>query len=136
MNKDLMDIVRACDVVHFSTNGENGYPETRHLSNAMNINGAGDCLYFMTGRNTPKYAQLARDARCGLYYFDTATRHALRIFGEIEFVTDASVRHEQWRDEYQKFGYLGPDDLNFVLMRFMPESYKYYNGSELKSGKI
>lgn len=53
MNDYIMQIVRACTYVHLSTNGADGYPETRH---------------------------------------------ALRLFGFIEFVTDAATRNKYWRD--------------------------------------
>lgn len=136
MNDYIMQIVRACQYVHLSTNGADGYPETRHVTNAMNRDARSAPLYFMTGGATPKYAQLLNDARCSLYYFDEATRHALRLFGFIEFVTDAATRNKYWRDEYQRFGYGGPDGENFILMRFVPEKYKYYIGVDIKTGEV
>jgi len=136
MNEDIMKIVRACDAAHLCTNGIGKYPETRHVSNAMNWDATHAPLYFMTARDTPKFDQLSRDAHCCLYYFDDATRHAVRLFGRMEFVTDKKLRHEMWRPEYAKFGYGGPDDDNFILMRFVPDEYKYYVGPELKTGKI
>ncbi len=136
MNDDIMKIIRACTSVHLSTNGADGYPETRHITNAMNRDAFAAPLYFMTGRTTPKYAQLSQDARCSLYYFDDATRHALRLFGVIEFVADAATRNKYWRDEYEKFGYGGPDGENFILMRFVPKKYKYYVGADMKTGEV
>lgn len=129
----ITQIIRACQAVQLCTFGGE-YPETRHVSNAMNHDATDLTLYFMTGANTPKYAQLAKNPKCCLYYFDDATRHAVRLFGAIEFVTDNAVRAKYWRDEYKKFGYGGVADANFVLMRFVPAQYKFYVGQELKTG--
>lgn len=134
--QSILNIIRACDSVMLATVNADGYPEARHLTNAMNRDAADLNLYFMTGRDTPKFAQLARDARCGLYYFDPNTRHAVRLFGTIEFVADMALRAAYWRDEYARFGYNGAGDENFVLMRFVPRGYKYYVGPEMHSGRI
>lgn len=139
MNKDtlksMLEIIRACESVHLcSFDGE--YPDVRHVANAMNRDADNLTLYFMTSHNTPKAAQLTQNPHCCLYYFNPENRHALRLFGEIKFVTDMNMRRKFWRDEYKKFGYRGPDDNDFVLMQFIPAAYKYYVGPEIHTGRI
>lgn len=140
MNKDIeksiLDIVHACADVQFVTNGIGAYPETRHLMNALNVDAPDLNLYFITTVGTPKYEQLERDPRVCLYYFNPNNRHAVRLFGVIDFVVDADLRRKFWRDEYKDFGYTGADDKRMVLMHFAPDEYKFYIGDELKTGKI
>lgn len=133
--RSIIQIIRACDSLQLCTCGDE-YPETRHVTNAMNRDADNLDLYFMTGRGTPKYAQLQNNPKCCLYYFDAASRHAVRLFGRMEFVVDIDVRRARWRDEYAAFGYGGPVDADFVLMRFMPAQYKFYAGPHMHVGDI
>lgn len=139
MNSDisaaLVKIVRACDATHMCTCGAQ-YPDVRQMTNAMNRDTQELNLYFMTGATTPKYEQLVANPKCTLYYFDDKTRHALRLFGRIEFVTDMATRERHWHEDYKKFGYVGPADNDFVLMRFIPEMYKFYNADGMQTGTL
>jgi len=129
----ILEIVRACDDVVLATyDGE--FPDLRHLTNAMNRDTHDFPLFFMTGRGTQKYGQIAQNNKCALYYFDAKTRHAVRIYGEMSPVDDIDVRRAMWRDEYSKFGYDGPDGNTFVLLRFDATKYKYYISDDMITG--
>jgi len=135
MIDSVLNVVRSCDDVILATCGDPS-PDVRHLTNAMNRDTTDLNLYLMTGRCTPKYNQLQQNPNCTLYYFNPTTRHSVRLYGKIEFVDDMAVRIKYWRDEYKKFGYKGAESDEFILMRFIPNSYKFYIGNELKTGKI
>lgn len=128
-------IVRACDAAIMATCGD-GTPDARHIANMMNKSATDLTLYFMTSDGSPKVAQLKSNNRCCLYYFDDKTRHAVRLYGKIEFVTDMETRRKYWRPEFEKFGYAGPDSSDFVLMRFVADGYKYYVGEQPVSGDL
>lgn len=131
----ILAVINACDAVILAT-CDGKHPDMRHVTNAMNIGTTELNLFFMTSRDTPKYGQIRNNPECALYYFDDKTRHAVRLYGKIEFVQDADVRRSHWRPEFSKFGYDGPKSPDFILMRFVPESYKYYMGNEIKTGKL
>lgn len=135
MIDSVLNVVKSCDDVVLATCGVL-YPDARHLTNAMNRDTSNLTLYFMTGRDTPKYNQLQQNSNCMLYYFNPQTRHSVRLYGKIEFVTDMTTRKQYWRDEYKKFGYNSAESDDFILMRFVPNSYKFYIGNELKTGNI
>lgn len=135
MINSVLDVVKSCDDVVLATCGTS-YPDARHLANSMNQNATDLTLYFMTGRDTPKYNQLKQNPNCALYYFNPQTRHSVRLYGKIEFVADMPTRQKYWRDDYKKFGYSGAESDDFILMRFVPASYKFYIGDELKTGNI
>lgn len=132
---EIMTIINACESVILAT-CDKEYPDVRHMTNAMNRDATSPTLYFMTSRDTPKYVQLTHNPMCTLYYFDERTRHAVRLYGVMEFVHDMTVRTKYWHPDYNKFGYGGPDSPDFILMQFVPHSYKFYIGTEIKSGKI
>ena len=135
--KSIVEIIRACDAVHLATFGTNGYPDVRHITNAMNrdITDLSE-LYFLTGASTQKYAQLHANNHCALYYFDANTRHAARLIGDMELISDVATIEKHWRDEFTRFGYGTAAAGEFVLMRFRPKLYKFYVGPEMHSGNI
>lgn len=135
MLEAIINDIKSCDDVVLATFGA-AHPDLRHLTNAMNRDITKLNLFFMTGRGTPKYTQLKNNPYCTLYYFNPQTRHAVRLFGKMKFIDDVTVRRQYWRDEYKKFGYTGPESDDFILMRFVPDSYKIYIGHEVKTGKI
>lgn len=130
----ILDIVRACEAVYLSTFGLDIYPDGRYITNAINRETVDMTLYFLTGAHTPKFAQLKENPHCCLYYFNPENRHAVRLYGTMEFVTDRATRLSFWNDDFLVYGYGGPDDDTFVLMRFVPKSYKFYVGPEMKTG--
>ncbi|MBD5400970.1 pyridoxamine 5'-phosphate oxidase family protein [bacterium] len=131
----ILAIVRACDAVILATCAYDA-PDARHVTNIMNRDTDDLKLYFMTSHDTPKVSQLESNNQCCLYYFDDKTRHAVRLYGTMEFVSDADIRRAHWRPEFEKFGYGGPDNPNFVLMRFVPNKYKYYVGEQQITGNL
>ena len=131
----ILSVVLACDAAILAT-CDVKFPDARHVSNIMNKKAKSLDLFFMTSSDTPKYAQLQNNSACVLYYFNEKSRHAVRLYGNIEFVNDAALRKEHWRPEFSKFGYGGPENPDFILMRFVPHSYKYYIGPEMKTGTL
>lgn len=140
MNNNVIDsilnIIHACDSVQLATCALNGYPETRHVMNEINKNATDLGLYFLTTVGSPKYEQLQKNPRCCLYYFNPKNRHAVRLFGQMKFVDNTSIRKKYWRDEYKSFGYTGADDARLAFMKFSPDEYKFYIGNELITGKV
>lgn len=132
----ILKIVRACPVVQLATIRDDGYPETRDMANMLNTNATDLNLMFLTGRNTPKIAQIKRDNKCALYYYDDATHYSVRLFGTLEMIDNRDVCRKYWSDEFTRFGYSGADDPEFVLIRFTPHEYKYYDADGLQTGKL
>lgn len=131
----ILDVLTQCDDAIVATCAGD-FPDARHMTNALNRTATDLQLYFMTSRDTPKYKQLQENTHCALYYFNPANRHAVRLYGMMEFISDTDIRVKKWRPEFSKFGYGGPYDDAFVLMRFIPYSYKYYIGTDQKSGVL
>ncbi len=136
IKKLLLEIINACPDTQFVTIRPDGYPETRHVMNTLNIGTTDLNLHFMTSNKSHKYDQILRNANICLYYFDHNTRHAIRLFGQILPVESAEQKQKYWKDEYTAYGYINADDPKLALLRFVPKMYKFYTGLEEKSGKI
>lgn len=140
MNNDeitaIIDIVKSCDDVVLGTNRLDGYPECRTVMNALNADVTDLKLHFITNGDSPKMAQLRHNAKCCLYYFNSNTRYAVRLFGEMRVIDNLDEKKKYWRDSYSEFGYTGADDANLTLLEFVPKSYKFYVGNEMKTGLV
>jgi len=134
--QSIIDIIKSCDIVIMATFGMGQFPDARHLANTMNKNARDLSLHFFTNIHSEKYQQLVRNPNCCLYYFNPDTRHVMRLFGKMELVSDAGTRAAMWNDDFQKFGYSDAADKNFALLRFIPDSYKFYIGDEMKTGRL
>ncbi|MBO8424894.1 MAG: pyridoxamine 5'-phosphate oxidase family protein [Proteobacteria bacterium] len=140
MNNDeitaIIDVVKSCDDVVLGTNRLDGYPECRTVMNALNADVTDLKLHFITNGDSPKMAQLRHNAKCCLYYFNSNTRYAVRLFGEMRVIDNLDEKKKYWRDSYSEFGYTGADDANLTLLEFVPKSYKFYVGNEMKTGLV
>ena len=140
MNNDeitaIIDVVKSCDDVVLGTNRLDGYPECRTVMNALNADVTDLKLHFITNGDSPKMAQLRHNAKSCLYYFNSNTRYAVRMFGEMRVIDNLDEKKKYWRDSYSEFGYTGADDANLTLLEFVPKSYKFYVGNEMKTGLV
>ncbi|MDR1206907.1 MAG: pyridoxamine 5'-phosphate oxidase family protein [Rickettsiales bacterium] len=136
IKRSLVDLIKSCEDLQFCTFGLGEYPETRHVTNAMNRAIKEIELYFMTTVGSPKYKQIRANPHVCLYYYNPENRHAIRLFGMIEIISDGITKEKYWRADYKKFGYDGVNDPKFAMLHFIPKMYKFYEGKELKQGDI
>lgn len=134
--QSIVDIVKSCDDVILATNRLDTFPEARTVMNALNTDVTDLNLHFITNGDSPKMAQLRHNAKCCLYYFNATTRYAVRLFGEMRVIDGLAEKKKYWRDSFRDFGYSGADDTNLTLLEFVPKSYKFYVGNEMKTGLI
>ncbi len=134
--QSIVDIVKSCDDVILATNRLDAFPEARTVMNALNTDVTDLNLHFITNGDSPKMAQLRHNAKCCLYYFNANTRYAVRLFGEMRVIDGLAEKKKYWRDSFRDFGYSGADDTNLTLLEFVPKSYKFYVGNEMKTGLI
>ena len=134
--QSIVDIVKSCDDVILATNRLDEFPEARTVMNALNADVTDLKLHFITNDDSPKMAQLRRNAKCCLYYFNANTRYAVRLFGELRVIGEFSGKKKYGRDSFRDLGYGGADDANLTLLEFVPKSYKFYVGNEMKTGLV
>jgi general stress protein 26 len=77
-------------------------------------------IWVATNSRTRKAAQLARDGRVTLTYFDRAAEHYVTVAGTATLVRDLAARAAHWKDEWKAFyedAYRGDD---YLLIRIDP----------------
>ncbi len=129
---------RRARFVYVTTNGADGYPNTRMMFNLLKFRAApvakgpariaaGFSTWLGTNTSSRKVAEVRRDPRVCLYYSDTKTFEGLTLTGRVEEVHDRPIRHALWTkswDIYYKGGVEGGD---FTVLRFVPETGRYYH---------
>ena len=94
----IIKIVHSCPFVYMATINTDKYPEIRHLMNTMNEKAENLNLHFLTGINSPKANQLAKNARVCLYFYNPNTHMAVRLFGRMKFEDNIVERGAYWNE--------------------------------------
>lgn len=84
----------------------------------------GDILWFATGPESPKAAQLKANAHVDIQY-QVAPPDFVHVLvrGTAELIDDAETKHQAWDAidyDLTQFGSTGPDDPNFLPIKITP----------------
>lgn len=128
IKKNVVEVVRACDVVFVSTINLENFPETRAMDNVLNkeIDNKLD-MYFVCEINSPKVEQLKRNSNASLYYYVPESWKNAILFGKFEVVTDKSLKDKLWNDNFLEYYKKGKEDEKYCVLKFIPTGYKYYS---------
>ena len=77
-------------------------------------------VWFGTHKMTRKVAELSRDPRMTLTYFDRDDPGYVTLLGRARVVTDLEQRRARWKDEWEPFYSEGPSGDGYVLIEFRP----------------
>ncbi|MDR3179882.1 MAG: pyridoxamine 5'-phosphate oxidase family protein [Holosporaceae bacterium] len=130
--KEILEVVKTCDVAFVSTINLENFPETRALVNDLNREIADVAnLYFVADLGSPKVEQIKKNNCASLYYYVPETMENMILFGKFELVTDKSRKDAFWKDEFLQYYKNGKEDEKYCVLNFIPTGYKYYT---LKNG--
>lgn len=133
----IIDVIKSCPDLQLCTMCfVEGFPDTRHMSNALNRGLTELELYYMTNKKSYKVEQIIQTPKVCVYYYNPETRHAIRLFGTMIIQENMFIKKKYWNSEFSAYGYTGSDDPNFILLHFVPQFYKFYIGLEQKNGRI
>jgi general stress protein 26 len=110
-------ILSGAKVVYMATNGSHGHPNVRAMTPAK-IDGT-ETVWFVTGANSSKFAELARDDKSVVYAAAPRGSGECRIWGLVEILDDKASRKIAWRDEFaEHFPDGGIDSPDLRVLRF------------------
>lgn len=141
MDKDFIkkgiELIKKADAAYLTTIDSNGFPSTRalfNLKNSMQFPKLVDfmaqyddlTLFFTTNNSSTKIKQIINNPKVSVYYCDTETYHGLMCQGEIEIVTDKSIKNAIWHDEWKMYYPDGKDSEDYAILRLEPNYVKRY----------
>ena len=118
--------------VSLATFGTGGYPDVRVLLVAAN-DGV-DSIWFATGTESGKIAQLQKNPKAAVYGYDRESMTEFRLFGTVELLSDSASRRKIWRDDFIQHFPDGVDSPTMVVLRFKTD-YGMYDSYGREIGK-
>lgn len=131
--KASIELMEKADISYLTTFGADGYPHTRAVFNMRNTrlfpnqarllaSPRDDMMtYFSTNTSSRKMLEIAANPRVSVYYCDHARFHGVMIAGEIEIVSDPSIKKALWNDGWERYYPEGPGDPDYTVLRLRPE---------------
>jgi len=140
-----LNLMRQVKTGYLSTNGLDGYPQTRAMINIRHsemfalliplFNQYDDCLtcYFHANTSSHKITQLTSNIKGNVCYSDFKSAHNLLLIGDLSIVTDQHLRTLFWQDRWTSFYPEGASDQSYTLIKLSPVKAKGSLGVQLFS---
>jgi general stress protein 26 len=125
--RDVLNNTRHCLV---GTNGEDGYPNIKTMSNRRHE--GIKTIWFATDTSSMRVQQLKKDNRACVYCLDAEHSRALMLVGDMEILKDIESKKMLWRKGEGKYRPLGVEDPDYSVLRF---TAKWANFVDLMENK-
>ncbi len=126
----LLDRCRVCEVASVS---EEGFPRICVLM-PLKTDGIKE-FWFSTGASGTKVRHFKKNDKAGVTFFDGGD--SVTLTGNVEIVTDKTVKDGLWRDFLARhFANGGKDDPEYCILHFTSAEATVYVGGELNTIKI
>ena len=116
--KAAREVARKARYATFVTIGEDGQPQAR-IVDAL---GPDEDFNVWVGTNpaTRKVAEIAKNPRVTLTFFDPSLPAFVTLLGSASVVTDPAVKAQHWKDAWSPFYKNEHRGADFALMKFVP----------------
>lgn len=91
-----------------------------------------DVMWFFTGKNSGKIAEIKADSHVSLSYADPGSNTYVAVAGRGTLVTDRAKIDELWHDMLKAWFPEGKEDPNIALLRVNMDSAEYWDSPSSK----
>jgi general stress protein 26 len=113
--KDVMQTARYSTLI---TIGDNGQPQARIVDPL--VPEADFTIWIGTNPLTRKVAEIRRDPRVTLLYFNAAAAEYVTVLGTATLVADSAEKARHWKEDWAAYYKDGPRDDGYLLIRVRP----------------
>lgn len=126
-------LLQRSEVVVLTSVNKEGYPRPVPMSK---IQAEGlSTVWTATGKDSVKTADFALNPKAGLCFYEGGNSVALT--GQVEIVTDQSLKEKYWQDWFIAHFPLGPSDPTYVLLKFnASEATFWIDGRFIHTGQL
>ena len=118
--REIMTTTRYCALI---TAGRDGRSHARTMD--AFVPEADMTVWLATNPRSRKVAELRRNPKVTLYYFDRESAAYVTIYGTASLVNDKGEKARRWKDDWKTFY---PDrDKSYLLIRVTPERLEVVN---------
>lgn len=114
-------MIAAAQVITVASIDENGYPRPVAMVQIKNEQGA---IYVSTGTSSAKTAHFKASSKAGVSIVEGA--NSIVYTGEMEIVTDETVKQSLWGDWMLNHFPGGVEDPEYCVLKFTPKSATYW----------
>ncbi len=135
IKQKCLNLMETANAIYLSTNGGDGYPHTRMMSNLRNKeenSGAAEVLanenkddfsiYFVTSKSSSKMQQIRTNPKVSAYLCNPGEFHTLMLGGQVEEITDKEFKKQLWQDGWEIHWPGGAEDPEFTVLKLLPGS--------------
>ena len=136
IKKECLKLTQTANLIYLSTNGSDGYPHTRTMTNLRNKNENPKAaeiieqkkedfvIYFVTSKSSPKMQQIKSNPKVSAYLCNPTEFHTLLIVGKIVEITDMEFKKQIWQDSWKIHWAGGAEDPEFTVIKLTPSFAK------------
>ena len=131
----LGKLLENIDIAMLTTVGKQGYLVSRPLS-TQKSSFDGRRVWFFTEADSPKIAEIRRNAKVNLAYASKDKNTYVSVAGHASINRDRAKIEELWSDALKAFFPKGKDDPNLVLLEVEVRTVEYWDGPGTLIGKL
>ena len=130
IKQECLKLMDTANAIYLSTNGSDGYPHTRMMSNLRNkeenpvaaeiVAQKDFVMYFITSKSSTKMQQIGTNPKVSAYLCNPAEFHTLLLGGKVQEVTDQEFKKQLWQDAWKMHWPDGADDPEFTVLQLSP----------------
>ncbi|MBT3071199.1 pyridoxamine 5'-phosphate oxidase family protein [Rhodomicrobium sp. Az07] len=109
----LTAMIDAIEVGMLTTADESGHLRARPMATQRAEDG---CLWFFTGRDSPKVDEIRKDCQVNVSYSDPANQIFVSVSGVARTSRDEARIRELWTGQAQRWFPEGPEDARIALL--------------------
>ena len=117
IQEEAICLLQRCEAVVLTSVNEQGYPRPVPMSKIQTEGFS--TVWMATGSDSLKTKDFSANSKAGLCFFQGDDSVALT--GNVEVVTDQSLKEKYWQEWFIHHFPLGPTDPTYVLLKFKAE---------------
>ena len=110
--------IEAKDYCFFITLGESGHANARLMQPFRPERDF--TIWFGASPRSRKVREIAANDRVVVTYENAGDHAYVTLLGRAQVERDVDARHRYWREEWARFWPAGPEDEDYVLIKFVP----------------
>ncbi len=138
IKQKCLKLMETANAIYLSTNGSDGYPHTRMMSNLRNKEenpGSAKVLeadkedfvvYFATGTSSVKMQQIRANSKVSAYLSNPGEFHTLMLGGKVEEIADKEFKKQLWQDGWEIHWPKGAEDPELTVLKLSPTFARGY----------
>jgi len=122
-------------VSFISSVDEDGYPNTKAMLPPCKREGI-KIFYWHTNSPSMRIKQYRDNPKACIYFYDKRFFRGVMLKGIMEVLDDKKIKKEIWKDEYSMYYKGGMYDGDFIIIRFIAKTGRYYSNFSSEDFKI